>query len=177
MWKVLTIMNITCYRKLQTLFCLLIACQHGFIRPNGTSCVPCGENRYGRQCLQNCSCSIFQRYYFLKPKNIYFYPMCANDFFLINLIIELNTFIDWHVGDTYYGKIVAKSSSLAFILIINVQRYVVYQSWANTSLILDVHNNANKWPSAWWIWHLLYMNMLYHNFWPNAGHSSSIPTN
>ncbi|CAG2210043.1 unnamed protein product [Mytilus edulis] len=54
-------MNITCYRKLQTLFCHLIACQHGFIRPNGTSCVPCGENRFGRQCLQNCSCSIFQR--------------------------------------------------------------------------------------------------------------------
>ncbi|XP_071177668.1 uncharacterized protein [Mytilus edulis] len=37
------------------------SCQHGFIRPNGTSCVPCGENRFGRQCLQNCSCSIFQR--------------------------------------------------------------------------------------------------------------------
>ncbi|XP_076105742.1 uncharacterized protein LOC143074081 [Mytilus galloprovincialis] len=53
--------NLICCFNYELINDTCVACQRGFIRPNGISCVPCNTSMYGIQCLDSCSCSIFQR--------------------------------------------------------------------------------------------------------------------
>ncbi|XP_071177661.1 uncharacterized protein [Mytilus edulis] len=53
--------NLTCCFNYQLINDTCVVCQRGFIRPNGISCVRCNASSYGLQCLESCSCNIFQR--------------------------------------------------------------------------------------------------------------------